>query len=179
MGSLRRSRFQRTGGGSRRRTSWFGGPRGGTGVLSSSGSLLIATGFQIVADGITLVRTRGELLVQLETVGAAGDGWRVAAGLCIVSENAFGVGITAVPTPIADDSWDGWLWYWTGTLSAVSANESEVSSSLAAQARIVIDSKAMRKVKASDVIIAVVEIVESGTITGRATIETRMLAKLQ
>ena len=170
-------RFPRTGG-SARKTSWDIGARGGSGLLTTSITGVFGDAAQATSDGLTVVRTRGELLVQLESATAVGDGFRVAVGLCIVSQNAAGIGATAIPDPITDQAWDGWFWYWTGTLSAMIATEAELVQTDAAVARIVIDSKAMRKIKATDTIVGAFATVESGTAGMRLTLETRTLLKL-
>ncbi len=176
MASPRGSRFRRTGN-TRRLTSWASGPLGIT-SLTAAGSAIIPTGSQAVENGLTLVRTRGELLVYLTTATSVLDGFsQVAAGICVVTENAFGIGATAVPAPFTDVGWDGWLWYWTGTLKSVSTTL--VNGLGLAVARVPIDSKAMRKFKATDVQIGVVEVAaEVGTAAARFEMVTRSLVKL-
>jgi hypothetical protein len=59
---------------------------------------------------LTLVRTHGVFSAWFEVSTGTFDGFDgVAFGLCIVSENAFNAGVAAVPTPIADEAWDGWI----------------------------------------------------------------------
>ena len=172
-----RSRFP-SHAGARRKTSWSGAPFG-LFSLAANGAAIAPTNTQALVPGLTLVRTRGELLVILESVGAINDGFRVAAGLCIVSENAFGVGVTAIPTPLTDIAWDGWLWYWAGSVfSDRTAAEAELAADNMTSVRIPIDSKAMRKFKETDVLVGVVEVVETGTATLTAHMEGRILVKL-
>ena len=173
-----RSRFPRARGTIRRKTAWIPGPFGTSGVLSATGSALIATAVQITADATTLVRTRGELLIQLlsaDDVGNAG-GMIVGVGLCLVSENAIGVGITAISTPLTDEGWDGWFFHWAGNLRA--QEMTLLGQQVAATARIPIDNKAMRKIRATDSLVGVVEVVENGVATLSVEMETRMLLKL-
>jgi len=125
-----------------------------------------------------MVRTRGELLLTISAISAAGDGFpRLAAGICIVSENAFGVGVTAVPTPLTDIAWDGWLWHSMGAcFGQVSGNFGNDGAQVI---RWVIDSKAMRKIKQTDISIGVIELgTETGTATLLADLNTRELVKI-
>ena len=177
--ALRRERFQRTGVSKRRQTDWSVGPSGALELTATGAGLFSNTA---VADraGETIVRTRGELLVYMSSVTGALDGAIFAAGLCIVSENAAGIGVTAVPHPLTDISWDGWFWYYTGQIEAAGdVTEAQFQGQLGAMAvRLEIDSKAMRKVKETDVIIGVVEIIESGTVAIQFRLNTRILGKL-
>jgi len=175
-----RSRFPQTRGrsqGLRRKTAWSGGPVGALSITGNSTNL-IAIGSQAIDDGLTIVRIRGEILFGLTVTGVLLDGFRqVAAGLCIVNENAFNVGITAIPGPISDIGWDGWLWYWTGALFA--ANTTPSGNLGTEVARMVIDSKAIRKQKESDVLVAVVDTASiDGTTNLEVRFNSRMLDKL-
>ena len=170
------SGFRRTGG-ARRKTSWELGPFGSVGFTAASTSL-IPTSSQATLPGLTLIRTRGELNVALSTVTTALDGYsRIGAGIGIVSENAAGVGVSAVPSPLVDINWDGWLWYWTGSIFGVSTTVT--NSEGPANVRIPIDSKAMRKWKETDVLVGVFEVdTEVGSAIGTAKLNTRVLVKL-
>ena len=99
----------------------------------------------------------------------------MAAGICVVSQNAFGVGVTAVPDPIGDDAWDGWMWFWEGSLIVTDATDPELQGG--GTARIPIDNKSMRKMNETDTLIGVVGVVETGTATMIAQLETRVLEK--
>ena len=155
----------------RRSTSWAVGASE-TRQLTAVGVTLWAVGSQAVVPGLTLVRTRGELLVAISSVAAVTDTMRMAFGLCVVSENAFGAGVGSVPTPDVDMAWDGWLWHRFVSLAVSAGSE-------AGTARIEIDSKAMRKIKETDVLIGVTEVIaESGTVVCSLRAETRVLMKL-
>ena len=178
MAHSRRSSFRRTSGASRRQSSWAIGPNGFvTGVVASSNNL-----FSVAAvagqDGLTIVRTRGELLVyQTVAGGAANEGFRWALGLGIVSAAAFAIGVTAMPAPLTDIDWDGWFVYETGTVISMFTGLGESSPM---QSRVVpIDSKAMRKIKNTDVVVAMLETEERGDgATLAAQLSTRMLSKI-
>ena len=161
----------------RRKTAWGVGPRGRTAGITAAGNTLFATAAAVVLEAITLVRTRGELTVVGTVATALDDGFaEVAAGICIVTENAIGIGVTAVPDPIADRTWDGWLWYWNGGMIA---DSTAVSVGNGGNKVITIDSKAMRKLRSTDRLIG---LVATGSLNGAATIvatlNTRMLFKL-
>ena len=97
----------------RRRTGWEVGV-GDISALQSittSSVAIVGNGLVALLDGLTLVRTRGIIQLVLTAAASPLDGFRGAFGICIVSEDAFGIGATAVPDPVADAGWDGWLWH--------------------------------------------------------------------
>ena len=126
-------------------------------------------------DDLTLVRTRGEIQISLVAASAAGEGIQWAFGMCVVTENAAGIGVTAVPDPIGDANWDGWFVHEEGVIFARDATPLDDPGLLVHRS---IDSKAMRKQHNTDVTIGVYAQVESGAITSRADVITRILDKL-
>jgi len=166
---------------SRRKTGWSAGPgQLGLSSLTANGSVMWSTGAVIGLDGLTLVRTRGSVGLWLEVVGTIGDGFtRVGLGICIVSGDAFGIGVTAVPTPLTDIAWDGWLWHKiVSPMFGFSVTEGENTGPIS-QVRVDIDSKAMRKQKETDVQIGVIEALgEVGTATLSFVADTRVLDKI-
>ena len=172
----RRSRFHQTSG-RRRAVSWSTGPAGVSGAISATSNNIFPTASQVVADDLTLVRTRGELSIGLTVAGgAAAEGFDWAFGMCSVTENASGVGVTAVPDALADANWDGWFVHEMGSLWTRSTTLVESSSF---QERIIkIDSKAMRKLRFSDLVIASIGVTEIGAgSTMQAFLSTRILLK--
>ena len=173
------SRFQRRGAGfsKRRATSWSAGPSQTTVSLSAAGATLWATGSQ-ANEQLTTVRIRGQLILSLNTVTTIGDGYaNVGIGICNVSENAFNAGVGSVPTPLTDIGWDGWMWHML--LGQLRGTETaELQRSVMEAVRVDIDSKAMRKLRPSDLTIGVIEL---GTETGAAVLGfnaiTRVLDK--
>jgi len=101
--------------------------------------VLGATG---VAKG-THLRARGEVLLTA-TSNAAGDSDVIGLGICIVSETAGAVGGLSVPGPIADEDADFWIWHQYTPLRAIAASAAD-DTAIGTIARVVIDSKAMRK----------------------------------
>ena len=174
----RGTRFHRTGV-ARRKVTWTLGPEG-TVQLTSAADAVFPSGGIVAEDGLTIVRTRGELNLGLSVATTALDGFdRVAFGMCVVSENAAAVGVTAIPSPIADEQWDGWFVYWTGSLFSVVATAALSNAAGVSNLRLPIDSKAMRKVKRTDVIVGVLgTLAEVGTASLTAKLSARTLVKL-
>ena len=164
----------------RRKTEWNDGPAGNTGVLSASGQFGFTGGLvDVTAAGITLVRTRGELLIALlaaDDVGTAG-GFRVAFGLAVVTKQAADAGGASVPDPLSDPDWGGWFYHWEGGLHAVSTTNLD-RQVVTAQRRLDIDSKAMRKLGENETIVAQLGIAENGVSTMFGTLSSRLLVKL-
>jgi len=162
----------------RRKTGWTTGPRGRL-TITSETIALFSVGIVGGGDGRTLIRTRGELLAYITaTDNAAGGFARIAVGIALVNPAAFAVGATAMPGPITDANWDGWLWYktfalFTNTAFTLPSNDGPSS------ARFEVDSKAMRKWKSEDAVVGVAEAeTEIGTTTFKLELNTRLLEKL-
>ena len=124
-------------------------------------------------EGLTLVRTRGLLRLQLQSVDAAGSGFEGACGLQIVTAEAFAIGVTAMPSPQTDPEWEGWIWH-----SFFSLRPGSALSGLAGITEFEIDSKAMRKLPEGAVMMGVVEVVETGAAVMLFYLDTRILVKL-
>ena len=160
----------------RRQTGWEQGPGGFT-LFSSAGPTagILGPSTLLVVDGHTLVRTRGVYELVLKTAATVGDGFHGALGIGVVTEPAFSVGVTAIPTPISEVEWDGWLWHEFFSLTSPTVTPGENSASVI---RMPIDSKAMRKVGINEVIYAAIEMTEIGVATLDARLNTRILFKL-
>ena len=174
---------------SRRKTSWAIGPssvsNGNSQSISVAGKLLLSGGAAIGLDGLTDVRLRGELNIWLESATAAANGFFGAFGIAYVTAPAFTIGVTAVPGPIAEEDWDGWMYHRYFSLfsagpiaAATAAQEALQVNNVAAAARIEVDSKAMRKTSLDMVQIAVVEVAEAGTAVMKVAFNCRTLVKL-
>jgi len=159
----------------RRLTGWEEGPGGSTlSTVSDSIATILGSGTAYLQDGLTLVRLRGYFRMFLTTAGAA-EGFHCALGAAIVSNDAFAVGVTAVPNPIADMDWDGWLYHRffdVFSLSTLAAGDNNNWVGFE------VDSKAMRKVGVNDTLFMSLETVEIGTCVGRMTFDSRQLVKL-
>jgi len=105
------------------------------------------------AEPITLLRSRGELMFAA-IPDAAGDDDVIGVGLIVVSDASAGVGGASVPGPINDLS-APWIWH---TFVPLLASGAAVDgASIGENARVVIDSKAMRKIGLAESLILVVE----------------------
>ena len=158
-----------------RKTAWIEGPGTFTdnGVSAGTGNYVMGLGSQALADGLTLVRTRGVVELVLGSNGAAGDGFTGAVGVGLVTAQAFAAGAAAMPTPVAEIEWSGWLWHEQFSLRAgVAADSSRPHLNLK------IDSKAMRKLGVEEVLFMSVEITLIGAATMEVTGGCRMLIKL-
>ncbi len=175
----RRGRFSRQGltTSPRHRPAWSGGPEGLL-ALSGSGNSIFAIGAQSLLDEVTIIRTRGIFNVQLNTFAGINEGFVGAAGICVVSENAFAAGVGSIPTPVTDEAWDGWLWFQFFSIKAITATVADGSNAVAIQEKFVIDSKAMRRTHITDVEVVVIEVTEVGTAVMAAQLVTRSLSKV-
>jgi len=171
----------RTGSASRRKTGWEEGPGqagGGEQTISATGKVILGAGASALNDGLTVVRTRGQLLVRQSTSAAANNGYTFGMGICIVSSDAFAVGITAIPGPITDMDWDGWFYHDFGFVQSNTATTADIGEQISATYRKDVDSKAMRKLGINDTIVAVFESTLVGTAQLRVFFDSRVLIKL-
>ena len=159
----------------RRLTAWAAGPRtAAVQTIAANGSFVATTTSELLVPRSTLVRLRGELLLFLVSATAQGDGFEVGFGVCNISQNAAGIGATAIPQPLTDVGWDGWLAYWRGGIFRAGSGLIDDAS----QMRRVIDSKSMRKAVQTDTLVAVVEVIIQGTASLRWSFTSRVLDKL-
>ncbi len=166
---------------SRRAVSWSLGPTSeGVGFTGAAKSFW-TTGINLTIPKATLVRIRGDMLINGTLFTSANDGFRGASGLGIVSADAFNNGVASVPGPGTDPDWPGWIWhsYWhVRGIAAQSAGADVSINSFCGVQRIVIDSKAMRKWGNNEVLMGVSEpITETGVASIIIDADTRLLIK--
>jgi len=163
--------------GPRRQTSWETGvPLLTTSVpFTADISAILGTGVSPTVDGLTLVRTRGEVLLALTSAAAAGNAFVGAIGIGLASEQAFAVGATAVPLPVSEAGAESWIWHEWFSVVAFSATD---FGGAAQTQRMVIDSKAMRRVEENMIIYMAIEATETGTAGLEVSANTRLLFKL-
>ncbi len=161
----------------RHRPVWSLGPTGAF-SLGASAVSIFATGSQALVDELTIIRTRGILVLHLSAVANPNEGFSGAVGICNVTENAFNAGVGSIPTPITDIAWDGWLWYQFFSLKSVTGVIADGANANAMVKEYVIDSKAMRKTNGSDIVVGVLETTEAGASTLNAFMDTRLLNKI-
>jgi len=159
--------------GPKRLTGWFGitavqtteVAAGGTLVSSLSAGALALRPFTIVRTHLT-VHARSDQ-------GAASESYLASVAMCVVSEQAAAIGVTAVPTPITDQESD--LFFLHMDLMGSLAIDTAVGTLMQGVNR-EMDSKAMRKVNEDQDVILVTE---GGVLGGGTIIRTsgRMLVK--
>ena len=111
------------------------------------------------------------LLIQ---ASAAGDGFVGAFGIGVVSLPAFTVGVSAVPTPITEVEWEGWMWHQFFSLHSTAAFDAGGPN----RVQIPIDTKAMRKLGTEEVVYLAYEGTEDTTAQLQILSDSRMLVKL-
>jgi len=164
----------------RRRTGWEEGPFTSILTLTGAGSSAWSTGQQPTSDGNTIGRIRGQFTLALTAGSSALDGFQKAAiGIGIVTAQAFATGISAMPTPLTDIEWEGWMFHKLETNLYVPAATEDFSSGPATVRVVDIDTKAMRKIGADEVLFGAVELgTEVGAATATFVAHTRMLVLL-
>ncbi len=160
----------------RRLTEWSLGPGDQTVNTFSASSLLILGLGAAANERLTVTRILGDLMFQLRTVVALGDGFQFTWGIGLVTSDAFAVGVTALPNPQDDMDWGGWLMH--GFLPLIAPTATIGDSAGWQIVRIPIDVKAQRIMSPNEVLFMVVDILEIGTATGAATFDSRMLSKV-
>ena len=161
----------------RRQTAWEEGPGGTAGtVISTPTSVILGSGIQPVADGLTVVRLRGYLEILLEAADVVGSGYAGAVGACVVNSDAFAVGVTAVPNPVDDSDWDGWMYHRFFSLHATTATIGDgVNTGRLAWE---VDSKAMRKLPLNETLLMSIQTFEVGAAQIEVFFDSRVLVKL-
>jgi len=160
----------------RRSTSWGLGP-GGSAVsgFTASQQVIVGSGVVPLEEGITVVRIRGNLQAILTSATASPDGFHCAIGIGVVTDQAFAIGATAVPGPLSEMEWNGWMYHRFFDVhadAAFSAGQQPASISFE------VDSKAMRKLSIGNTLIAVVETIEDPSAVMSLFFDSRVLAKL-
>ena len=155
--------------GAKRLTQWVGSADQGTVAIAAGASAIQQSNATLGAT--TVVRTRGVLDVRpqgfsadIEVIGAM--------GIASVSDQAFAAGAASIPGPFTDSDWSGW-WVWEA-FSYRFELTTDVGRLIIPE-RMVIDSKAMRKIEPNE---TVVVMVESQAAAFAASVHFRMLLKL-
>ncbi len=124
------------------------------------------------ASAGTLVRSRGEIVLSIDGP-ADGDKHVVGVGLMVASDAQVAGGIAGFPSPIGATDAD-WFWHSFVPLQSQSATQDQALGDQVA--RVIIDSKAMRKVKQNDNLVIVFDgDQQSGTPVTDATFGVRFL----
>jgi len=126
---------------------WLGLGPDQTIIATPSTASLILT-LNAAADALrpfTVMRTRFEISMDTDQ-NVASEGYGAAYGLCVVSDQASAIGVSAVPTPITDIGSD--LWFVYGAINGDLLLNTAVGFTGGSSTRIRenVDSKAMRRV---------------------------------
>ena len=163
---------------SRRRKGWEEGVMGGVVVTqTASGSIFVGSAVTPTLDGLTLLRLRGSLFLGLRAGAAGVDRVRGAFGIGIATAAAVAVGVTAVPTPVTEQSWDGWI-YWENFYLENQDGTTQTYEDGSGLVRMPIDTKAMRKLTEDDAIYAAIETTHNGTVVLSVQGDSRILFAL-
>ncbi len=161
----------------KRLTVWLSIPPVNNTVTATGGTISSSLNAAALAlRPFTIVRTRYLLNVASDQE-AATEGYSGALGLCVVSDQASAIGITAVPTPITDMGSD--LWFLHQVWAARELHDTSAGLGANVGYTTEIDSKAMRKVDIGEDVLIVLE--SNVGVTGGGTIVVhggRMLVKL-
>ena len=147
--------------GSVRKTTWIGGildvPTNENRLDGQTAEIFASVDTRLavnqVLNGATIVRSRG-IFSACGGITTANNYVIGAYGVIIVSGEAFDAGLAALPTPWSESDYDGWLVH--GFFSTMNLIGTSVGS-IDTAGPIDIDSKAMRKLKAGDVIVWMME----------------------
>ena len=143
----------------RRETLWFSGPdeQGATAVAADGVDLQASLNAAALAlRPFTVIRTVGMLFIQSDQIAAI-ETMISAFGLAVVSDQASAIGVTAIPTPITDESSDLWFMY-----QFVLHNWQFNTSGAMGPGVFQFDSRAMRKVEDGQDVVSVFENGASG-----------------
>jgi len=162
------------GGGGRRETRWLDVPATDFSLASPSSAALALslTAEELALRPFTVVRSRLTWVVRSDQFVAT-EGYEIAIGMAVVSDQALAIGVTAVPTPFTDLSSDLWLLHdiQMGFLvfgTGVGFQERRAGAQ--------VDSKAMRKVEDGQDLVVVIENASTslgtlGTVAGRVLVK--------
>ena len=166
--------------GRRRQTGWELGPGSDTvTTMTSETTSIIGAGIAPTIDGLTAVRTYGLLELILKTSNTIGGGVQGAAGIGLCTDDAFAVGVTAVPNPVASADWEGWLWHQFVGVHTMTVTIADGVHAMSAYQRIQVDSKAMRRLETGMTMFMALEISEViGTVAMDVHFDSRVLFKL-
>ncbi len=170
----RKSGFILRSGVMRRQTLWFTQAIVRTTLAAASTSVIITSlnAAALALRPFTIVRSRGFLLLRSDQE-ASSESYEAAYGVTVVTDEAVAIGVTAVPTPVAQSASD---WHVFETMFGRFSLGSGVAFTELGHER-VIDSKGARKVDLGE---DMIEVVETGADSSGAVIASavRTLIKL-
>ncbi len=137
----------------RRATSWLRSPLL-TGPDTLAAASAVIDSLFITGEPTTIIRIRGAIAVTSDQF-ASSETWIGAVGVCVVSDQANAIGVTAVPTPVTDADSDLWMMhqYFQGAVAFSTAAAFDFQR----YTQFPFDSKAMRKMNEDESLLFVVE----------------------
>ena len=143
-----------------RPTFWAGSVSQAFAVLTSATpviqTLVSEAGLENVPNP-TLMRTRGQITIANNAGNAVNEAWSVAVGIAVIGARAFAAGTGSVPLPLTDSGNDKWLWWGHATINTGIFNSTNATLKVD-QKVLMVDSKAMRKIEADEVIMIAFEV---------------------
>jgi len=131
------------------------------GMDIAEGVVGVGDGALAVALPFTILRTRGRVMLELNTAGA-GERVVCAVGITVAGDRAVAAGVASLPGPQSQGE-APWLWH--DYLTVSSGSEAAVISEFLVD-RVTLDSKAMRKVRDDQTLVLMAEISESADMGG-------------
>ena len=141
-------------------------------TISTTSVTIIGAGVVSTVSQITIMRTRGLLMLNLLTAGVVGDGFTGAFGIMVASDQAFGNGVASMPSPVNEMEANVWLYH-----QFISVHRSLGVGAASEVQRIDVDSKAMRKFDDQQTMVGILEVTETGTATMNVSFDSRILVQ--
>jgi len=164
---------------SRRSVGWALGPEASDGTTAATGKVLWTTG--VVLSSVvkaTIVRIRGQFAAYMNSASVAGSGFKGAVGIGITTTAAFTIGATAIPGPLTELDWDGWMYHRIFDVRTITATLADGVNAVGVVDRFEIDSKAMRKFDEDMTLFGMIEVTEQTSAQLEFQADTRLLLKL-
>ena len=158
----------------KRVTSWFDIPFATTTMTAPGGTIVLSlTAAELAKRPFTIVRTVMLIHSTSDQIGADEQQFG-AIGMCVVSDQAAAIGVTAVPTPVTDAASD--LWFFHQNYASEFAFVTGVGFDAAAGSNRYVESRAMRKVNDDEDVLVIAELAAVGqgqsvTVAGRLLIK--------
>jgi len=163
----------------RRKTAWGFGPDSTGQTISTSGKVFLSSFVSLVGQQeATIVRIRGYLELLLITSDAAEGGFQGGFGIALTTAEAVAAGVAAVPGPVTDAEWDGWIVHRFFSIHTVTATIADGVNARGVRFGVDIDSKAMRKMNDGQSLFAVLESTEDVNASLRMHFDSRVLVML-
>ncbi len=135
---------------------WGGMSDSTPGIDLTEGTKVLGTTAFAFSQSQTLTRLRGDILVQLDS-GGVDERATIALGIGVFPTDAVAAGVVSLPGPESDI---GFPWVWHSYVNVSTLAEAAIASDFIA-VRLVVDSKAMRRVKVNESLALVGEVAAS------------------